>query len=805
MPAPTAQPEARGLTHDQARRLLAQFGPNEFRPPKKRRWLKRLAGALSEPTLLVLLAVLLIYLAVGSHGEAGLLSGFVLLVLAITFIEETRTEEAVESLRSFASPRAVVLREGQWTRVLGLDVVPGDCMRLQEGDRIAADAELMEAHDLTVDESALTGESAAVWKTVPGEVSAGTLVLQGQAVARVQATGIRTRLGAISKALVEIKAERTPFQRSAAQLVRVLAWAAAASCLLVAALSLNAGQPLVPSILNSLTLAMATVPEEMPVVLIVFLALGARRLSRQGVLAQRIPAVETLGAITVLAVDKTGTLTLNDMRLKEVWEVPGPSRGLLACAALACEPDSLDPMEREILARSGAPQGSLVHEYSLSGRPPRMGHVWDGGRLAVKGAVEGVLEHCRLAEARRTEILQKSLELARQGLRVLGVAGGSLDPSAAPSADIPAGLEFLGLLGFEDPLRPGVPEALVECRRAGIEVVMMTGDSRETALAVASRLGIPGPAVLGNELEAQPGRVEEWARTVRVFARLAPEQKQILVQAWSRQGQVVGMTGDGVNDAPALAQAQVGVAMGLRGTDVARETASLVLTDDSFISLVAGIRTGRQTTDRILKAARFILAVHIPIVGAVLGCLFLGLPPLITAAQVAFLELFIGPACSVVFEKSPADGEVMGRPPRSPQAPLLDLKRAWLPALQGLVLLAVVLGWYRRELSLGLSDLQARASAFWILLAADCFLCWTLLSAQPFWHRERWSNLSFWLVSAGVGGLLLTLTEYPPLAELFRMSPLDAAQIGRSLGVAAAASLWVEPVKVWKGLLWDGT
>jgi Ca2+-transporting ATPase len=800
-----------GLSAEQASALLAEHGPNQLEAEGRHGFFRRLWDVLREPTLLVLLAVLCIYVFLGQKGDAGLLSLFVFLVIIITFMEEGRTEEALKALKNFASPRALVRRGGQAQRIAGVEVVPGDVLLLMEGDRVPADARVLESHDFKVDESLLTGESLGVWKQAGAEgelgmAYAGSLVQQGQATALVTATGMATRMGGISRGLSGIASELTPFQKSTKRLVSVMALVAVVSCGCVVALALAQGQGWGAALVQGLTLAIATVPEEMPVVLTVFLALGARRLSKVGVLAHRIPAVETLGAITLLAVDKTGTLTTNEMLLKQLAPCCGADEAaLLDASARACELDPFDPMERQILSKCGAVQGELAHEWSLAGRPPRMAHLWKDGRLAAKGAVEGVLQHCSLSEAERQAVLDQAADMARQGLRVLGVAEGRLDASLAPPQDIPQGLRFAGLLGFEDPVRPGVREAIGECRRGGISVVMMTGDAPETALAVARQLGFQRSeqVVTGGQLAlAEPGQVERWAREVDIFARLAPEQKHSLVQAWTRQGQVVGMTGDGVNDAPALAQAHVGVAMGARGTDVAREAAALVLTDDSFTSLVAGVRTGRATTQRILLAASFILAVHVPIVTLVLACLALRLPPLITAAQVAFLELFIGPACSVVFERNPIEADCMDRRPRDPQAALVPPKAFAYALLQGLVILAVVLGIYGRGIHGGQDPVEARSLAFFTLLLADLLLCWVALSHRPFWRRERWANLSLYLVGAGVLGLMGLLVALPWTGPLLHMKPLSLRQLLMASAAAAAATLWAELPKALSPKAW---
>jgi Ca2+-transporting ATPase len=482
------------------------------------------------------------------------------------------------------------------------------------------------------------------------------------------------------------------------------------------------------------------------------------------------------------------------MSLQAVVPAPGcDEAALLAAAARACEPDPFDPMERALLARAGEPKGELLKEYELQGSPPRMGHLWTGGLLSVKGGLEGVLEHCQPGEAwdwARGE----AARMAEGGLRILGVAEGRID--GRPDA-LPGGLRLLGLVAFEDPLREGVPAALAACREAGIRVVMMTGDGPVTAQAIATQAGFEraGRVALGAELDDEKNAAR-LAADVDVFARMAPQHKQTLVRLWSADGEVVGMGGDGVNDAPALAQAHVGVAMGERGTDVAREAAGIVLVDDSFTSLVEGVRLGRETTERILRAAVFVLAVHVPIVGLVLLCLLAGLPPLVSAAQVAFLELFIGPACSVVFERASRGEDVMKRPPRDPRAPFLSRGQVMQAVMQGGLLLAAIGAYYAWGIGHGAELPRLRSLAFTALMLGDLAMAWTLLSPAPFWKWERWNNAWFWGVSAGVMGLLELLRRLPLSEGVLNMPPLDALGWLEALALGAGAVLWMELFKL---------
>ena len=696
-------PELAGLDEQVAAERLTAEGANELPSSKPRAVFSIVLEVARQPMFVLLVAAGTLYLMMGKLGDALVLLGFVFVVMGITVVQERRTERALEALRDLSSPRALVVRSGQRRRIPGREVVRGDILVLNEGDRVAADAILRRSTNLNLDESLLTGESVPVRKSpsdsamAPGNnrgeesplVFAGTLVTSGQGFAEVTCTGVKTELGRIGRALQKIQPEPTPLQQETGRIVRVLAVAGLMACAAVAiGYGLSRGgswQVWKEGLLAGIAMAMALLPEEFPVILTVFLALGAWRISRSRVLTRRMPVIEALGAATVLCVDKTGTLTQNRMALRTISNerttldlrkngaaLPDDLRALLQAAVLASKPDAFDPMDRALhsACEQWLPDDkytrrawSLIREYSLTSEMLAVSHCWkrteDSAILvASKGAPEAIAELCQLPAEQRSNLEAQVKALASQGLRVLGVAETQIAAEALPRFHSQLTTKFLGLVGFEDPVRDTVPAAVGECQAAGIRVIMITGDYPETARSIARQAGLEQPqsVITGRELDQLSD--EELASRIRatsIFARVVPEQKLRIVLALKANGEVVAMTGDGVNDAPALKAAHIGIAMGGRGTDVAREAASLVLLDDEFPSIVAAVRLGRRIYDNIKKAISFTLAVHVPIAGlSIAPILIPGWPLLLLPVHIAFLELIIDPSCSLIFEAEAA-------------------------------------------------------------------------------------------------------------------------------------------------------
>ena len=842
-----------GLTAAQAAQRLAEDGPNALPGDQRRTLLGIARETLREPMFLLLLAAGLLYLVLGDLQEGLILLGLVLVVLALTLYQEGKTERALESLRDLSSPRALVLRDGQALRIAGSDVVLGDILILAEGDRIPADAVLLSGTDVQVDESLLTGEPVPVSKVAdvmaaqaaaprPGGdgqayLFSGTLLVKGHGSARVTATGARSEIGRIGTALVSLSSEPSPLKKQTASLVKVLAlMALAASLFLVAAFGLLRGDWLA-ALLAGIALAMALLPQEFTVVLTVIPALGAWRLSKQNVLTRRIAAIETLGATSVLCVDKTGTLTENRMTVAELYvqghkllidyavtsELPERFHTLVEFSILASVADPFDPMEKAF-HRLGQHflqdtehlhhDWTLMQQYGLTPELRAMSHVWNAQQdqqhvVAAKGAPEAIVDLCHLDGAAQAHIAAAVDAMAAKGLRVLGVAQARFEGEQWPAIEHDFEFEFIGLLGLADPLRGEIPDAVAECRSAGIRVVMITGDYPATASAIARQAQLQStpnadacdPLLTGDAMAAMgDAELQTRMQSVSICARIAPEQKLRIVQALKASGEVVAMTGDGVNDAPALKAAHVGVAMGGRGTDVAREAASLVLLDDNFASIVRAVRLGRRIFDNLRKSMSYILAVHVPIAGMALLPVLLGWPTVLFPLHIAFLELVIDPACSMVFENEPAESNVMQRPPRTVNTPLFGGMTLLLALLQGLGALAVVMAatvWGAGQLAEG----ATRAFAFATLVCTNLALIFSNRSrAGSLWASLWVPNRTLWIVASAALALMALALYLPWLARLFVFEPLPLLYLGAALGLGLASMLWFEAVKLGQRL-----
>ena len=863
--APPAIPARQGLSAAEAARRLATEGPNLLPGSAPKSTLAIVRDVVTEPMFLMLLAAGSIYLALGDRGEALFLLGFVFVVIGITLAQERKTQRALESLRDLSAPRALVIRDGQEQRIAGREVVRGDLLVLHEGDRIAADALLIDGQ-LEVDESLLTGEAVPVAKLPAtqneetptsaeppqarpapsggsaahevasvGAIYASTVVTRGVAVAQVCATAAHTAVGRIGADLAATVEPPSALQQGSRRLVRNLGIGA----LVLALAQVLLGwwwnsRPLLESLLSGIALAMAILPEEIPVILTVFLALGAWRISHQKVLTRRVTAVEALGAITVLAVDKTGTLTMNRMAVAELAsgeqhfrpegasELPEHFHLLAEFAMLATPADPFDPMEKAIqhFGHQWLQGTEHVHdgrepefEYALSGEILAMTRVFASDEpnvhlLATKGAPEAVADLCHLDAAQQGAIRGQVEAMAERGLRVLGVARGRWKGAAPAPGQSPPwpqsqhdfDFDFLGLVALADPPRTEVPAALAECRRAGVRVIMMTGDHPATARAIAQQVGLSDrpDVITGAELEAlDDASLSERLRHVDLCARLKPQHKLRLVQLLRASGEVVAMTGDGVNDAPALKAADVGIAMGERGTDVAREAAALVLLDDSFARIVAAIRQGRRIDSNIRKAVRFVFAVHVPIIGLALVPTLLHWPVLLLPVHIVLLELLIDPACSIVFEAEAEDSDTMARAPR----PVSDSPFAAAPllwsVLQGLSLAAVLLGGQAWLVHQGWHPDQGRTVVFGTLVL--CVLLLILANrdlSRPALLGVTDPNPWLWRIAAAMVVLLAAVMGIAWLRHLMGLA-LPGAQGAVVAGCLLALCLvWLELVRL---------
>jgi P-type Ca2+ transporter type 2C len=827
-----------GLTHAQANDRLHTDGYNELPSQKDKNSLSVLLMVLSEPMLVLLLIAGLLYLVLGEIQDTLLLSSFIVFVIGITFYQERKTEKALHALKNLTSPRALVIRDGEEIHIPGREVVVGDIVIVKEGDRIPADAYVLEEDNLQTDESMLTGESLAVGKNVWNRshelqndeekkkvtVFSGTLVVSGWATLQVYAIGVSTQMGAIGKSLVTIIDEKTLLHKETSVIVRYAAIFGILLCVFVVVLWAITHGNWIEGLLIGLTLSMSMLPEEFPVVLTIFFALGAWRLSKKHVLTRTPAVIETLGATTILCVDKTGTLTQNKMQLSRIYckgivtelhknellEVD--NKTVLQYAFLASETHPFDPLEKEIhrvMNETKGIDGLLkrvhVHAIPLSKEILAVTHIWkeEGSEnfiVSVKGAPEAILDLCSLNDEEKTNVHAQVSNMAQDGLRVLGVAHARVNEIPSQMLVKNNHLTFLGLIGFVDPIRESVKDALVSTYKAGIRVMMITGDFPGTATAIAKQIGLrqPNQIITGQEIRLLT--FEDLCtrmRSVSICARVIPEQKLAIVNALKANGEIVVMTGDGVNDAPALKSAHIGIAMGERGTDVARESADLVLTNDDFASIVGAVRTGRKIYENIKKAMAYIVAVHIPIAGMATIPIILGFPVVLMPAHIAFLELIIDPACSTVFEAEHAESSIMDHPPRSIKARIFSRSLLTLSVLQGLSVLSVTLFMYFGARYIGRSDNEVRTITFITMVSAYLMLIAVNLSwTNVITSLVRKSTKAFRIIVIGVTVLLFVVLGYQPLLEIFHFSRLQGFDYGISITAGFVCLLWFEGLKV---------
>jgi Ca2+-transporting ATPase len=789
-----------GLSEAEAAKRLKQDGLNELPASRPKNLWHIASEALREPMFLLLIACGALYITWGDYREGLLMLAGMLLIIGITFIQYRRTERAMEALRNLASPRALVWRDGKPLRIAGNQVVRGDVLELHEGDRIPADAVLLEGAGIMVDESLLTGESVPVQKHLASPeqylLFSGTLMVAGRGFARVTQTGAATRFGHIGASLNAIQTGPTPLQLELKKLIRLLGTAGVGICILMVLLFFANGTAFLPSLLHGLSAAMAILPEEFPVVLTVFMALGAWRLSQSQVLTRQPAAIETLGTASILCTDKTGTITLNKMSLQRFFTVEKQgsfhdpeAQTLLQALRRATPASSSDPMEHAILDawKSRADDVIIpptVKEYPLKHSFPLMSHVYleeNAQKVYAKGAPELLFDLCLHDETQRDFWEEALAAMAADGLRVIAVASANHRAASVPEHQRDFAFELLGLAGLKDPVRPEVPQAVNDCHRAGIRVLMITGDYPITASSIARDAGITGwnQVLIGAEIDSM-NDVQLRARlnTVSVCARVVPGQKLRIVEALKAEGAVVAMTGDGVNDAPALKAADIGVAMGGKGTDVAREAASLVLLDDNFTSIVAGIRLGRRINDNLRKAMTYILAIHLPIIAlTMLPAFWEGFPVLLMPLHIVFMELIIDPVCSIAFESEHEEPNIMDRPPVKPGKRFFGRQEVGASIRYGLLLLAAVLVVFIWSSLRVFPEGVIRANSFSTLILGNMLLILSGLSYQrSVWQVLAEGNKALWVILGFAGGMLALVLLWPEAGKVLSMEQPNIQQ-----------------------------
>jgi len=831
-----------GLTEEQVKQKIVTEGFNELPSSKPKSLIHIALGVFQEPMFLLLVACGALYLFLGDVNEGLMLLGFVFVIMGIEFYQEKKTEKALDALKDLASPRALVIRNGIEKRIPGREVVTDDIMILQEGDRVPADAIVLYSVNLSADESLLTGEPVPVRKAewVEGTVQArpggddlpfifsGSMIVQGNGIAKVTSTALNTEIGKIGKALTEVKDEPTKLKREMGSLVKKLAIIGIGLCLVVIAVYTITRGDLLKGFLAGITLAMAMLPEEFPVVLTIFLALGAWRISKKNVLTRKPAAVETLGSTTVLCTDKTGTLTKNKMTVARLFNgkdfmtvnadstFPEDFHEIIEFGILSSQVNPFDPMEQAITIVGQQflkntehlhSDWEMIKEYPLSKELLAMSRVFNNVEnktrtIAAKGAPEAIFDLCHISEEQKSELATAIETLASSGLRVLGVAKDVENISELPDIQHDFNFEFVGLIGLSDPIRENVPQAVIECYQAGIRVIMITGDYPATAMNIGSEIGLKNceEVITGPQLEElSEAELAEKIKTVNIFARVVPEQKLKIVNALKRNNEIVAMTGDGVNDAPALKAANIGIAMGEKGTDVAREASSLVLMDDNFASIVGAVRMGRRISDNLQKALGYIFAIHVPIAGlSLIPVFFADLPLILWPVHIVFLELIIDPACSIVFEAEKEERNVMSRPPKKYDEPFFGIKKILLSCTQGVGILIIVFAVYLFGLKTGYSEREVRALAFTTLIASNI----AVILSNRSWTRNIFqilatSNSTVKWVAGGAAFFLVLILKIPFLLNLFQFDKISFGEAIICVGAGFLSILWFEIYKVF--------
>ena len=815
--AAVSKPRWKPLSELEAQTRLRTYGPNVLRGTRKRTLLLIALETLREPMILLLVVTSIVYFLIGDLREAVAILASILVVIGISIFQKRRTERTLEALRDLTSPRALVMRVEGTRRIPARDVVPGDVVIFGEGDRIPADAHLVESALLAIDESLLTGESFPVEKHAasPAEqmdtatqVYSGSLVVRGHGIAVVTATGSLSEIGKIGVHLSTVVTESTTLEREISRIVRTFGLVSLVVCVLVAGIYGFVRGDWTKGAISALALAISMVPEEFPVVLTIFMALGAWRISQKKVLTRRFPAIEMLGSATVICVDKTGTLTENRMTVQEVFvAAEGIDRNeLLRIAAFASEQHTADSVDKAVVAAVPdlQPPGPMVREYPLSPECMLVAKAYErvdhSVFIAAKGAPEQIfkLEPQQTQSRIRCESALK--QMTENGMRVIAVAAGEVAKEHLPSDKSALKLNVLGLVGLADPIRATVPNAITELAGAGIRVIMITGDYPATASVIAGKAGLSHPenVISGKSLEdMDETELRNHLRDCNVFARIRPEQKLQLVNALKANGEIVAMTGDGVNDAPALKAAHIGIAMGARGADVAREAASLVLSDDDFPAIADAVRLGRRIYDNLVKAVRYVFAAHVPIAGmAVLPVVF-NWPILLMPLHIVFFELIVDPACSVAFESEAEEPGIMRRRPRSPSARLFGSGTVWTGLLQGIGVFVAVLVAFGVALHRGQSADEARAIAFTTLVVGNLALIWANRSTTRAIYRTfALRNRALWAVTIGSLTTLLVILYLPQGRALFGFSFLHLIDLAVAFGLGLLTIGWCEILKL---------
>lgn len=825
----------KSLSTKQAQLLQEKYGKNVLVPEKKDNFFLKILEVLKEPMFILLIVAAIIYFILGEPRDGAIMLVFVVGIISIDVIQEWKTDKTLKALKNLSAPHITVIRDNQEKIINSEDLVPGDLMIIAEGVKIPADGIVIKSSDLCVDESSLTGEAEGVWKTTESTQSekdywkkdycyAGTLVIQGSGVILVDKIGTYTEYGKIGTNIADAPESPTPLQKQTRKLVKTCAKIAAVLFVLVCIITffnvsdLPIYDRIIQSILSGITLAMAMIPEEFPVVLTVFLSMGAWRLAKKQSLVRKLPSVETLGAVSVLCVDKTGTITMNKMALCDAWAIDDNIDTLCKTMGMACETDAYDPMEHAMLSyceennlsKDKLFSGKLITEYSFTNEAKIMGHVWKNDNeiiVTAKGSPEKILNISKLSNDERKIVEEKIYEMSSKGLRVIAIGSMKIEKEKdIPSTIYECKLKLLGLVGLADPPRDGIDIDIKQCINAGIRLVMITGDNGITASAIAKQVGIPNSEniITGDELNNMSNEdLREKVKSVSIFSRVVPEHKMRIVKAFKENGEIVAMTGDGVNDAPALKYADIGIAMGKRGSEVSREAADLILLDDNFSTIVDTVKDGRRIYDNIRKAVGYIFTIHIPIALAALMAPLLGVESsllFLLPVHVVLLELVIDPTCSIVLERQPSEPDIMERKPRNPKESMLSSKILYKSITQGLILFAASFGTYYYYLTNVGDGNIARTMGLAIIMISNILLVQVNSSDTVYVYasvKKLLRDKVMWAISLGiVFGLAIAL--YTPLSSFLKLAPLSFYEVIIVIIISMISVMWYELVKLYK-------
>ena len=817
-----------GLTDEEVAESRQRYGANKLLV-KRKNWLLDISGKLAgEPMLILLLVTATIYFVTGNTGDGIFMSFAIVLVSAISLYQETRSNNALKKIKDLTQPACKVFRNGKIISIATEDLVIGDSFIVEEGNLIPADGTIVQANDFSVNESVITGESLTRYKSEKisddRAVYQGTIVSNGLAVAVVTAIGNETRLGKIGESVTKIISEKTPLERQINNFVQKMVVAGAIVFLIVWVINYMGTRDVADSLLKALTLAMSILPEEIPVAFTTFMALGSWRLMKMGLIVKQMKTVETLGSATVICTDKTGTLTENRMSLAKLYVLASDQffdpatepdetvKELIRYSMWASEPIPYDPMEIAIgrLYTSAVHPDErtlfkMVHEYPLGGTPPMMTHVFkntSGERIiAAKGAPEALIDVSQLNEAEERLVRGAMDSLSSKGYRILGVGAGVLEGDSYPESQQDVKFVLKGILAFYDPPKENIPEVLKAFYQAGISVKIITGDNAATTTALARQIGfrayenhLTGEALM----KLTPSELQREVSAVNIFSRVFPESKLAVINALKGNNEIVAMTGDGVNDGPALKAAHIGIAMGKKGTEIAREAASLILLEDDLSKMVDAVAMGRKIYSNLKKAIQYIISIHIPIILTVLIPLLLGwiYPNIFSPVHVIFLELIMGPTCSLIYENEPIEQNAMQLPPRPFRKTFFNVKELTTSIVQGLAIATGSLLVYQYAVGQGYTEDGTRTMVFISLISSNIFL--TLVNRSFYYSilqtlRNK-NNLIplIIVVTLLISGLLLYI---PFLRELFGFIQPDASQLLLSLFVGFLSVIWYEVVK----------